>query len=188
MYLEDAVAKLVDLLTEKDMLDDTVICLTSDHFPYGLNSEAFTDGNNYLAFLYDDVDIDFFELDYNKPILWSSVLENEYKDLKKDIDEPTSTIDLLPTLLNLFGIDFDSRLIAGRDVFSDSMAIVPYNSGAFITTKCSVNNEGKIKYLSDEKVSDEYIKLMREVTKNKILYSDFVLKKDYFDYILKNKQ
>lgn len=36
------------------------------------------------------------------------------------IDKVGSQIDVLPTLLNLFGIEYDSRLIVGQDILSSN--------------------------------------------------------------------
>lgn len=189
MYLEDALTKLVELLTEKNMLDDTVICMVSDHFPYGLNSAAFTDGIDYLPNLYGKGELNELELDRNMPILWSGCLENKYSHFKKDIDAPTSSLDLLPTLLNLFGEDFDSRLLVGRDALSDAEAVVAYNDGALKTSKGAyIPHDMKFHPNVGEEVDSQYVKLVRENAKNKVLYSDYVVTKDYFDYILKNKK
>lgn len=179
MYLEDAVKKLVDMLEEKGMLDDTVICMVADHYPYGLKDNAFTDGNDYLSDLYGDkMKIDTFEIDKNMPILWSSVLEKEYINFPKDIDEPTSSIDLLPTFLNMFGIDYDSRFIAGRDVFSDNEAIVMYNNGKWRTKKGT--------YILEKNKTDmdsDYVDITKMVVNNKILYSKYVVDNDYYNLI-----
>jgi phosphoglycerol transferase MdoB-like AlkP superfamily enzyme len=34
------------------------------------------------------------------------------------------SLDIMPTLANLFGLDYDSRLVMGRDILSDSDALV----------------------------------------------------------------
>ena len=39
------------------------------------------------------------------------------------IDKIGSQIDVLPTLLNLFGITYDSRLIIGQDILSNKEGI-----------------------------------------------------------------
>lgn len=187
IYLEEALNELVKKLEEYNMLDDTVICMTTDHFPYGLNSEAFTNGVDYLPYLYEKNDMDEFDLAKSMPILWCSTLENEHKDLVKNIDTPTSSIDLLPTLLNLFGVKYDSRLIAGRDVFSDEEPFVVYNSGAFIT------NRGRYSKLTNRftaydgtDVGKEYIDEYKERARNLILYSAYVVAYDYYEYVFTN--
>lgn len=40
-----------------------------------------------------------------------------YKEPVK-IDDPCTAVDIVPTLLNLFGFDYDSRLLSGRDVLA----------------------------------------------------------------------
>ena len=187
IYLEDALKKLVDGLEKHNLLNDTVICLTADHFPYGLNSASFTDGVSYIPYLYDMNGMDEFDMDKSMPIIWCGSLENEHKDLVKDIDTPTSSIDLLPTLLNLFAADYDSRLIAGRDVFSDVDPFVVYNNGAFITTKGRYSKLTN-KFVSSDgsEVSKEYIDICKEKANNLILYSAYVVDANYYDYVFNN--
>ena len=187
IYLEDALTKLIKCLEEHSMIDDTVICMTTDHFPYGLNSEAFTNGVDYLPYLYEKIDMDEFDLDKSMPILWCGSLENEHKNLVKSIDAPTSSIDLLPTLLNLFGAKYDSRLIAGRDVFSDEEPFVVYNSGSFITSKGRYSKLAN-KFVSSDgaNVEKEYIDEYKEKARNLILFSAYVVANNYYEYIFSN--
>lgn len=184
LYLEDMMKILIEKLEENGMLDSTVICLVADHYPYGLQSSAFTGGYNYLPILYGKEDLDEFDIDRNMPILWSLNLENEYNNVIKDIDTPTSVIDIVPTLLNLFGCKFDSRLFPGRDVFSDVDPIVIYNNGAFII-KEGKYSKLKQKFISnnDEKFDDNFIDNFKKMVENKILYSVFAVDNDYFNYI-----
>lgn len=187
IYLEEALSKLVQSLEERNMLDDTVICMTTDHFPYGLNSEAFTDGVDYIPYLYENFEMDEFDQDKSMPILWCGSLENEHKDLVKTIDTPTSSIDLLPTLLNLFGARYDSRLIAGRDVFSDEEPFVVYNSGAFVTDKGRFSKlTNRFKSYDGTNVEKEYIEEYKEKARNLILFSQYVVTNNYYDYIFTN--
>ena len=188
LYLEDSLANLVSELDKKHMLDNTVICLTADHYPYGLNNKIFDDGINYLPYLYGKEEFDYFDEDRSMPIIWSGSLENKYKGLSKEINEPTSSIDLLPTILNLFGVNFDSRLIAGRDIFSDAEAIVMYNDGSYITKRGKYVSKRKKFFANDgEDVDKEYIDKYIDYTNGLILYSEYVNKVDYYDYIFSNK-
>ena len=119
LHLEDAMTYLIAELEAKGIADDTVICLTGDHYPYGL-----ADGNDFSCVdeLYgiDEIKTDF-DRDHNCWLLWSGCLEDMDPIV---VDEPTFSMDILPTMLNLFGVDFDSRLLPGRDVFSDAPALI----------------------------------------------------------------
>lgn len=188
LYLEDALKTLVDSLEKYNLLDNTVICMVADHYPYGLNAASFTDGTNYLTHLYKKTELDQFDLDKNMPIIWTSSLEKEHKHLVKDITEPTSSIDLLPTLLNLFGASYDSRLIAGRDVFSDEEPFVAYNDGSFITREGRYSKlTNKFTSYSGTNVSKEYIDEYKEKARNLILFSAYITAADYYNYVFTNK-
>lgn len=188
LHLEDALSKLIAKLEENNMLDDTVICMVSDHFPYGLNSDSFTDGVNYLPYLYGEDAFDEFGIDKNMPVLWCGSLENEHKSLVKSIDAPTSSLDLLPTLLNLFGATYDSRLLVGRDVFSDVEPMVIYNNGSFITDKGKYSKYLH-KFIAKEgvKVDSKYIDKHIYESKNAFWYSIYVVLEDYYRYVFTNK-
>ena len=53
------------------------------------------------------------------------------------IDLPTSSFDVLPTLLNVFGIEYDSRVLCGKDAFAPGKRLVLFSDGSFITEVCS---------------------------------------------------
>ena len=190
LYLEDALKVLLEKLEKYNLIDDTVICMNSDHYPYGLYNNAFTDNLDYLPILYDNPQMDPFDRDKNMPVIWCRTLEDENFDLPKTIDLPASSLDLVPTLLNLYGLDFDSRLLVGRDVFSDLEAVVPYNNGGYITSegrKYSSFSRGFHTY-SGDKVDEEYVKHLNEVVNNFNTFSKFVVDNDYYNYIFTNKE
>ena len=180
MLLEVALTNLVDNLEKNNMLNDTVICMVPDHYPYGLyRSNQFTHTkDNYVAELYNDENIDDDReiRDKTDIILWCGSLENEDKDKVLEIDKPTCTIDLTPTLLNLFGLDFDSRIYPGHDMFSSMEGIVIYQDGRFVTKDYVCRN-------SYEEVPAEYT-----VYRNKVInannYCKFNIKNDYYGYLV----
>ena len=189
LYLEDALKALLEKLEEYNLIDDTVICMNSDHYPYGLYNNAFTDNLDYLTVLYDNLQMDPFDRDKNMPVIWSKSLESEDFNLSKTIDLPSSSLDLTPTLLNLFGLDFDSRLLVGRDVFSDLEAIVPYNSGGYITREGRKYSSFSASFHSynGEKADEDYVKHLDETVKDLNSFSKFVSDYDYYNYIFTNK-
>ena len=50
------------------------------------------------------------------------------------------SIDVLPTVYNLFGIEYDSRLFAGTDLLSNSEGLVILSNRSWITDKGKYNS------------------------------------------------
>ena len=182
LELEAALAHLVAELEAKGIADDTVICISSDHFPYGLDSDAALGNMPYLSELYGYEVNDYFQRDHSRLILWSGCLE-EMEPIV--VDSPTFSLDILPTLSNLFGTEFDSRLMPGRDVFSDAPALV-FNTGYDWKTDYGTYYASKGKFVpasEDLQIPEDYVSTMKKIVRNKIKYCDGVLETDYFRHI-----
>lgn len=182
LELEDAMAYLVNALEEAGIADDTVICISTDHFPYGLDNDAALGNMPYLSELYGYNVTNYIERDKSALILWSGCLEDNEPIV---VNDPVSGLDILPTLANLFGVEFDSRLLPGRDVFSDSMAIA-FNSyydwktslGTYISsthTFTPVNDTVEI--------PEGYVDYIKSIVRNKIQYCEGALDSDYFRHV-----
>ena len=182
MELEEALTILVDKLEKAGIADDTVICMTSDHYPYGLaESKTFGNSEDYMVDLYQHSIETDWDRDHNSWILWSGCLENEKKEYAREISEPTYSLDITPTLLNLFGITYDSRLLIGRDVFSDAPPLVLWNDYSWISDKGKYNAEtGKFIAKEGIEVDDAYVKKMKKIVSNKITFSQQILETDYY--------
>jgi hypothetical protein len=110
LEVEYALRYLVERLEEAGIADDTVICLAADHYPYALVTEEV----DYYCELSGINDSERSISRYrNTLLLWCGDME-----IPVVVDTPCSTIDIIPTLSNLFGLEYDSRLLSGRDVFS----------------------------------------------------------------------
>ncbi|MDO4608573.1 MAG: LTA synthase family protein [Clostridia bacterium] len=179
--LEAAVTHLVNELEKNKIADDTVIVISPDHFPYGLSSDRNT-GTNYLSELYGYDINSCFDRDKTSLIIWSGSLEKEKAII---VNEPVSSIDILPTLSNLFGTEFDSRLMVGRDVFSDTEALVFYANYSFKTNLGTYySNTGKFVPVNENTViPEEYVNQIKTIIKNKIKYCADSQKTDYFRYL-----
>lgn len=180
--LEDALTWLVDYLEEKGIADDTVICLSADHFPYGLDSDAPLGKMPYLSELYGYDVVNYFQRDHSRLILWCGILEDMEPIV---VDTPTFSLDILPTLSNLFGTEFDSRLMPGRDVFSDAPALV-YRTNYDWKTELGTyySKSGKFEPVSEDVViPEDYVKTIKAIVKNKVNYCDGVLETDYYRHI-----
>lgn len=177
--LEFAMEALIGYLEEAGIADDTVIVLATDHYPYGLeHSTTWKNSVNYLRELFDSDDYNQFIRDHNRLIIWSGCLEG--MDLK--VEEPVYSLDILPTISNLFGVEYDSRLLVGRDVFSDAQSLVLWPDYSWKTEKGTyVANTGTFLPAEGETVSQEYIDYISSLVSNKITYSRSVQSLDYFN-------
>lgn len=186
LELEDAMSFLVSELEKAGIADDTVICIVPDHFPYGLDSEVLGDMPR-LDELYGYHVNTAWERDHSTWILWSGCLEEAEPIV---VDSPTFSLDVLPTLMNLFGIEYDSRLLPGRDVFSDAEAII-FNSGYDWKTDLGTWYAAWGKFEPAEEgmeVSQEYIDRIAAIVKNKVTYCEGVLECDYFRHVFASEE
>ena len=182
LELEDALTYLLEQLESAGIADDTVICLSPDHFPYGLDDDAPLGKMPYLSELYGYDVTTAFQRDHNGMILWCGSLEDQEPIV---VDTPVSSLDILPTLANLFGVEFDSRLLPGRDVFSDAPALV-FTSGYSWVTEYGYYyaNTGEFTQTrTDVTLPEGYVKSVSAAVGNKISYCDLVLDNDYFRYL-----
>lgn len=181
LELEFALESLVRQLEEAGIADDTVIVLSTDHYPYGLEPGAtWNNDKDYVKELYGYDPKNHAERDHNALIIWSGCLE----DKNIVVEEPVYSLDILPTLSNLFGITYDSRLIVGRDVFSDAEAIALWYDYTWVTEKGTYDSESR-KFIprEGETVDEAYIQRIKDIVYNKIYYSREVQNTDYFNYL-----
>lgn len=174
--LERAVTYIVEQLEAAGKLDTTLIVISSDHHPYGLKNveselEAFT-GTEMSA----------LDIQRNCLIMWNSQMET----IK--VQKTCSSLDILPTIMNLFGFEYDSRLFAGRDILSDSPSMVVFSNRSFITDDVIYDASKKtVTSRTGADISDEYIDAMKDYVKVMFQYSAGIL--DYgFDEAVYNAQ
>ena len=99
------------------------------------------------------------------------------------VEKPCSALDLMPTILNLFGFDFDSRLYSGRDIFSDSAPLVVFSNRSFTTDVASYNKKtGEVLSRTGEPVSEEYISEMKSYVRMLHKHSAGIINNNYYHY------
>lgn len=173
--LDRAVGYLLEQLEAEGILDDTVITICADHYPYGLDNE-------HLSELYGYEVTNTVLRDHNRIIIWSGCLEDEDPII---VDTPVMSIDILPTLLNLFGIEYDSRLLPGRDVFSDAMPLY-FNAGYDWKTDLGTYLSSRATFYPDDpdaEIPEGYVEAVRTIVSNRINYCSGVLSSNYFRYL-----
>lgn len=162
---DKAIEELLNELEESGKLDDTLIVIAPDHYPYGLTTKDMNTVSRIDR-------TDKFENYHTSLIMYNPKIEN------KVVDKAISGIDILPTIYNLFGIDYDSRLLMGSDIFSNTEHIVILSDRSFITSKGKYNSiTGEF---SNPNVSKEYIDNINKFINEKFKMSSLILEKDYY--------
>lgn len=172
--LDKAVGRILQELEEKGKLEDTVIVISGDHFPYGLTLDQINELSTYER---DDT----FEK-YHMPLLiWSGSMKEPVK-----VEKLGSSLDILPTVLNLFGVEYDSRLLMGRDLLSDAESIVIFSDRSFITNKGKYNSiTGEFFANDGVEIDENYIKQINEIIYKKFEMSRLILENDYYRKVFK---
>ena len=181
MELENMLSILVSRLEEAGIADNTVIGLVGDHYPYGLGAgEAWGNDRSYIPDLLGPLDHDW-QRDKNGLILWSGCLEHELSGMQCEIATPVMSLDVLPTLSNLFGVEFDSRLLPGRDVFADTHGLVFWSSLDWVTERGRFDWGEQQFYPADGYGEDpEYIDSVNRLVQNKFAMSRAIVETDYY--------
>ena len=166
--LDKAMELLLKKLEEKGVLDDTLIIMGPDHYPYGLTQKQMNEVSNIDR-------SDKFENYYTTLIMYNPSIE------KTVIDKTISGLDLLPTIYNLYGIEFDSRLLMGRDIFSDSEHIVILSDRSWITEAGRYNSvTRKFTKTTEEEIDDDYIDRINSIVNNRFSMSALILDNNYY--------
>ena len=186
--VELMLAEMVRQLEAAGKLEDTVFVMSTDHYPYALSDSE-------LAELYGLPEADIhknFDLLRNGCIIWCASMEEPII-----VEEPCSSLDIIPTVSNLFGLEYDSRLLMGVDVLSDAVPLVILNQDDKEGTSWNwINKYGEYNrgtktftpyegFSATEEEIAAYVKQMNAVVSRKNKYSRMILEKDYYRYVFK---
>lgn len=171
--LDLALEALLDNLKASGELDNTVICLYGDHYPYGLTEKAIIELSG------SDTILESLDLYRSTMILWSNSIEEPI-----EVEKPCSNLDILPTLSNLFGLEYDSRLLMGRDVFSDEEGLVIFSDSSYITELGEYyGTEDSFYPAENSEIPEGYPEEILQIVQDKFLYSSKMLTTDYYDVL-----
>ena len=177
LELEYALQYLMQRLEDAGIADKTCIVLTNDHYPYGLTEEEY----NELAGQTLDTK---FEKYRNSFICYVPGLPQNIV-----VDDYCSTADILPTLLNLFGVEYDSRLLAGTDVLSSGVHVAILSNRSFLTKSFRYDADTETVIPANEGIviSDELLQAYRQYVDNKFNLSSNIVNSDYYAHVF-NKE
>ena len=193
LELEYALTYLLEQLEAAGIADDTVICMTADHYPYALVTDE-VDYYQELSGKQDsELDISRYK---NTWLLWSGSMESSVT-----VRTPCSAIDILPTVSNLFGLEFDSRLMSGHDVFAQNynasqastcmpLVILPTNRGYSWITAAGTYDAKTRTFTPNPgiTVADDYVKTVSSLIDAKYSYARQLIQYDYAGVVLHHPQ
>ncbi|MBQ1183319.1 MAG: sulfatase-like hydrolase/transferase, partial [Clostridia bacterium] len=174
--LEKAMSLLLEKLEAAGKLDKTMIVIAGDHYPYYLSEY------HYNSLAGHKVDTNF-EKYSSTCIMYCSGMET----IK--VDAPCSNVDILPTVYNLFGMEYDSRLLMGTDVFSNNTHIAMLYNKSFITDKVKYNaQKGKVEWLPgtenmSETEKESYLEYCISTTKLRYAASLDVIEENFYRFV-----
>ncbi|MBQ2946587.1 MAG: sulfatase-like hydrolase/transferase [Bacilli bacterium] len=170
--LDRALELLIKRLEEKEILDDTVIVLLADHYPYDLSISEVNEVSTYER---DNV----IEVNHNNLIIWNSKIKS------KKIEKVSMSIDVLPTVYNLFGISYDSRLLMGKDIFSNTEGLAIMKNRSWVTNKGTYYSITNTFIPSDQMINDNYVEEINKIVNNRLNISKMIISNNYYNSIFK---
>ena len=149
MEFDKALETLLTRLEEAGKLDNTVISIFADHRPLKFNQATFISCSQ----LRDRTGI--HGIDLTPFFIYNSGTKG------KEITSLCSTVDHLPTIANLFNLNYDPRLYMGHDAFGED-CIVVFNDLNWISKKGTYSN-GKASEGLDEEYDAIVVKPILEI-------------------------
>lgn len=174
MELDKSIETLISLLNAQGILDDTVLILYGDHFPLKTDKQVFLDYGDP-----SNIRSRGFNINILPMIIYNSEVQGQ------PFSTISSTFDLVPTIANLFDLDYDPRLYFGVDMFDiNQERFVPYASLSWNNELGAYSASNAKFYPFDENntLSLEEISRISKIIKQNADISYRILKNDYFSY------
>ncbi len=149
------VGLLIQALKDNNLYDNTVIVAYADHYLYTINDKSVLDK-------YKETDNNL--INRTPFFIWSSDVKSQ------KIDKANMQMNILPTVLNLFGIDYNSNYYIGKDILSDD-----YEPLAFFSDSSWYDGNA---YVSDAKVTNGAKIFEDEVEKKSKTVEELIKKND----------
>lgn len=171
MDFDKAIGIMLDDLESKGLLGNTTIVMYADHNTYMSHL------TNQIKNIYSYDASNHTEL-YRVPLMiYDSNISHQI------INKFTTTYDIVPTVLDLFGIKYYSNLYYGNSIFSNNVSLLYTKAyDVFINDKILFSSIDNILY-KNSSLTNEYITQIENQSKDllkKIYYHNHIFYYDYF--------
>lgn len=186
--VDRALESLIQKLEAAGKLDKTLIVAAPDHIPYfdvatleELAGEKFGSSDDLEYLKEGSINFDVYK---SALILWTSSMEKPV-----EIDKVVGQVDILPTLSNLLGLEYDSRMLDGSDALSDSEGLVIFSSRCWKSDRGFYNRytgeftpaEG-VSMTAEEQ--ENYVSAMKKLVQYKLDSTAMIVENDFYDVAL----
>lgn len=190
--VDRALEELLTKLEEAGQLDKTLIVASPDHVPYfnvdtleELSGEKFGSSEDLENLKESSINVDVYK---NTLFIWSASMEEPVY-----VDKVCCQVDILPTVSNLLGLEYDSRMLSGSDILSDSEGQVIFHSRSWLTDKGYYNRYTQeftpaagVTMTAEEQES--YVDSMKKQVTNKLSCTELIIENDFYDYVFNKFQ
>lgn len=186
--LEKALTYLVERLEQAGIADKTLLVMSPDHIPYNdvdvleeLTGEKFGKSADFEQLRESNAN---FEVYHSSLVIWSASMKEPVP-----VNKICCQVDILPTVSNLLGLEYDSRLMAGTDILSDSVPLVIFSSSCWLSDKGLYNRFTK-KFIPAEGVvmseeeTTKYVSAMKKLVNCRLQMTPYIIENNYYAKIL----
>ena len=190
--VDRAMETLLDELEAAGKLDNTLIIATGDHIPYSdvdvleeLAGKKFGSSDDLEYLRESNIDFDVYK---NTLIMWSASMDEPV-----EVDKVCCQVDILPTVSNLLGLEYDSRMLAGSDILSTSEGLVVFSSRCWKSDRGFYNRFTQTftpapGVTMTQEEQEEYVSAMRRLVGYKLDSTDLIIENDFYDYVFNQFQ
>ena len=185
--VDRALAALIHKLEAAGKLDKTLIVAAPDHIPYfdvatleELAGEKFGSSDDLEYLKEGSINFDVYK---SSLILWTSSMEEPV-----EVNKVVGQVDILPTLSNLLGLEYDSRMLAGADALSDSEGLVIFSSRCWKSDRGFYNRYTR-EFTPAEGVTmtaeeqESYVSAMKKLVDYKLDSTAMIVENDFYDVV-----
>ena len=169
MEYDRSLAKLIELLKKDNLLDKTIIAMYPDHRPHKLSEPRIIELTKNIK----DRTINVDGIDITPFIIYNPNIESEINDTV------CSTFDQVPTIANMFNLNYDPRLYIGSDIYSNTSRFVFFPNGDFITEKGCYDLS--LDKFNGEGLTSEEIRDLETKVQNVYKISRLAMETNYFE-------
>ena len=187
MEVDSALEALLRSLEEAGQLDRTLIVAVADHIPYTaveavgeLRGKDYGNSNDAIYCNERMLDTEVYR---NTLIIWNASMEE-----KVIVDKVCTQVDILPTLSNLLGLEYDSRMLPGTDMLSGGNGLVIFYSKSWRSDSGYYNSYTQEFKLNDglnftDAAIESYVYYMNKLVECRRSMTSMILATDFYDLV-----